>query len=89
MVKSKDELIAEINELGCVENVEKLTALIENVADTIEDATSWENKYRENDRQWREKYIERFKGVAGERRENSEEKDSDNFEKITINDLFI
>ena len=90
MIRSKDELIGQINNLGVTENVEALTALLEDVSDTIDNASTWETKYKENDKQWRDKYIKRFQGTKEQDNgnDNDDDNDNDNSTRITINDLF-
>ena len=66
-VVSKDEILASIKTvIGDTPSDESIT-LIENVTDTLSDyeerlsdTTDWKAKYEENDREWKEKYTDRF-----------------------------
>lgn len=65
MIKSKEELIEEIRAVVGDDTSDNVIALIENVSDTIteletSDGEEWKQKYEENDKMWREKYISRF-----------------------------
>lgn len=63
-IRTKDELLTMIRDN--VENGDTLVSIIEDVSDTIDDYESrsdgenWKEKYEENDKEWREKYISRF-----------------------------
>lgn len=63
-IRTKEELLTMIREN--VENGDTLVSIIEDVSDTIDDYESrndgenWKEKYEENDKEWREKYISRF-----------------------------
>lgn len=63
MVKSVEEIMASLNAaLG--DNTDDATlGLLEDVQDTLNagaDSASWKQKYEDNDKQWRERYRERF-----------------------------
>lgn len=67
MIKSKDEIIAEVNRLIGEEASDDVLAILENVTDTMEDyerriaeSGDWKAKFDENDRAWRDRYRERF-----------------------------
>ena len=63
-IRTKEELLTMIRDN--VENGDTLVSIIEDVSDTIDDYESrndgenWKEKYEENDKEWREKYISRF-----------------------------
>lgn len=66
-------------------------AIIEAVSDSIaEDAENWKQKFKDNDREWREKYTNRF--FEGDKNKEPEIKDKesevDNNEDVSIDDLF-
>ena len=65
MIKSKEELIEEIRGVVGDDTSDNVIALIENVSDTMteletSDGEEWKQKFEENDKMWREKYISRF-----------------------------
>lgn len=97
MVKSKEELIEEIRTVVGDDTSDNVIALIENVSDTIAelettDGEEWKQKFEENDKMWREKYISRFTEGEAEPTEPTEpttEPTTDDEEKEkTFEDLF-
>ena len=73
MVKTKDELLASIKERFKDDTSDETISFIEDVSDTINDLetrasdeTDWKSKYEENDKQWREKYRDRFFNSEGD-----------------------
>ena len=98
MIKSKEELIEEIRNVVGDDTSDNVIALIENVTDTMteletSDGEEWKQKYEENDKMWREKYISRFtEGKAeptAEPTEPTTEPTADDEEKEkTFEDLF-
>lgn len=67
MIKSKDELISMISARIGEDNSDEALSLLEDVTDTLTDyetktadSTNWQQKYEENDKEWRNKYKERF-----------------------------
>ena len=98
MIKSKEELIEEIRAVVGDDTSDNVIALIENVTDTMteletSDGEEWKQKYEENDKMWREKYISRFtEGKAeptAEPTEPTTEPTADDEEKEkTFEDLF-
>ena len=67
MIKSKEEIIAEVNRLIGEEASDDVLAILENVTDTIDDyerriaeSGDWQTRYTENDKAWRERSRERF-----------------------------
>ena len=98
MIKSKEELIEEIRAVVGDDTSDNVIALIENVSDTMteletSDGEEWKQKYEENDKMWREKYISRFtEGKAeptAEPTEPTTEPTADDEEKEkTFEDLF-
>lgn len=96
MVRTKEELIELVkNRIG--ENAtDEDISFLEDVTDTVEsfaspekaeEAAEWERKYRENDAQWRERYIARFNGKE-EISEPETEVIYDEVKKYTYDDLF-
>lgn len=95
MVKSKEELIEEIRTVVGDDTSDNVIALIENVTDTVTelettDGEEWKQKFEENDKMWREKYISRFtEGTVEPTTEPTTEPPTDDEEKEkTFEDLF-
>ena len=59
---SKDELIEKIKKYVGDRTDDETIEIIEEVSDSIDssDADEWKQKYEENDKMWRDKYISRF-----------------------------
>lgn len=63
-IRTKEELLTMIRDN--VPESDALVTIIEDVSDTIDDYESrndgenWKERYEENDKEWREKYIARF-----------------------------
>ena len=89
MVKTKEEMLAEITD-------DETVSLVENVTDTLSDMEkngNAEARVKEVEDMWRAKYMERFfdgdkekKNIEVEEDEETEEKDKS--EEITIDDLY-
>lgn len=63
MVKTKEELLAEINDIVGDVNTDEYLALLEDLSDTldsVQSSTEWEKKLKDLDETWREKYKARF-----------------------------
>ena len=67
MIKSKDEILASVNQLVGEDASDDVLAILEDITDTVDDyerriseSGDWEAKYNENDQAWREKYKARF-----------------------------
>ena len=97
-VKSKEEIISALNERFGTDDSDEVLAIIEDVTDTLTDAeikakgdgTDWKKKYEENDKEWRQRYKERFV-TGGTGVEPTEPKDDDPDEPPkfkTFDDLF-
>lgn len=66
-VKTKEEIMNFIKERTKDDTSDETLAFIEDVNDTfndydtkVHDSTDWKQKYEDNDKQWREKYRNRF-----------------------------
>lgn len=76
MVKTLDEIINDIkNALGENATSDTGISLIENVSDTFTDASTnssidWKEKYEQNDKEWRNKYVTRFSQGTTKQDEN-------------------
>ena len=67
MVRSKDEILASIKTRIGDDTSDEAIALVEDINDSFDDLTSrvneagdWKAKYEQNDKEWRDKYKERF-----------------------------
>lgn len=67
MVRNKEELLAAIRTRIGDDTSDEALALVEDINDSFDDlsnrvneAGDWKAKYEENDKQWRDKYRERF-----------------------------
>ena len=93
MIKSKEELIEEIRAVVGDDTSDNVIALIENVSDTIteletSDGEEWKQKFEDNDKMWREKYISRFTEGTTEPTEPTEPTADDEEKEKTFEDLF-
>lgn len=66
-VKTKDELLAFLKDKTKDDTSDETLGFIADITDTmndyetkVHDQTDWKAKYEENDKEWREKYKERF-----------------------------
>lgn len=97
MVKTKEEMLAEIKSYIGDRTDDETVSLVENVTDTLSDMEkngNAEARVKEVEDMWRAKYMERFfagdkekKNIEVEEDEETEEKDKS--EEITIDDLYI
>ena len=62
MKLSKEQLLESIKTKFADDTSDETLKFIEDITDTINDMDSgdWENRYKENDAMWRQKYKERF-----------------------------
>lgn len=83
-IVSKEDLLSRLTAfIGEDQNDDAIT-LVEDMTDTFndfdsktKDETKWKLKYEENDKAWRQKYIDRFnKGVVEEEEEPEEERET-------------
>lgn len=99
MVKTKEEIIEAIkNKIGDSTEDNDIS-LLEDISDTIDDlndkvtnAGDWKTKYEENDKAWKQKYIDRFsnKEANKEIEEHLEKEKEEKTEpkKLTFEQLF-
>lgn len=61
-ILSKDELLEKIRAYVGDRTDDETIEIIEDISDSINpsDADEWKQKYEENDKMWRDKYISRF-----------------------------
>lgn len=96
MVKTKEEMLAEIKSYIGDRTDDETVSLVENVTDTLSDMEkngNAEARVKEVEDMWRAKYMERFfdgdkekKNIEVEEDEETEEKDKS--EEIKIEDLY-
>lgn len=92
MKRSKDELLNLIKDRIGEDTSDEALGLVEDISDTLDDyesraAVDWENKYKENDKMWREKYRDRF--YSGESKDDPYKPDEEEKPKrLTFEELF-
>lgn len=71
-VKSKEELLESIKGLLADDTSDASIALLEDITDSFDaqktstETEDWKKKYEENDREWRQKYRDRFFSTGSE-----------------------
>lgn len=98
MILSKDELLKKLKDKIGEDTSDETISLIEDISDTISDLdnkskneTNWEQKYKENDEMWRNKYRDRFFNSPATEEEPAQELPDDKIEKannLKYEDLF-
>lgn len=87
-VKSKEELLAFINDLSAENLEEQVLTLMEDVADTLNNLSDAETRLKELDESWKKRYRERF--LKGEPPEtDSDDKTKDAPKVKDFKDLFV
>lgn len=100
MVKSKADILEAIKKRIGEDSSDEALSFLEDVTDTLNDydekakgdGTDWKSKYEENDKQWRDRYRERFfsgssdndKELLGAKEPPKKEEETE----VTIDDLF-
>lgn len=95
-VKTSEEIMNYIKEKTKDDTSDETLQFVEDISDTLndyetrtKDQTDWKQKYEDNDKQWREKYRDRF--FSGDDNNNDADKpepDEENEEPKTFTDLF-
>lgn len=90
---SKDELIEKVKKYVGDRTDDETIEILEDISDSIDssDADEWRQKFEENDKMWRDKYISRFFEKNDDGIEDpTDEKDDEEEEKEykTFEDLF-
>lgn len=88
---SKDELLEKVRTYVGDRTDDETLAIIEDISDSFDssDADEWRQKFEENDKMWRDKYISRFFEKNGDGIEDpTDEKDDEEKEYKTFEDLF-
>jgi hypothetical protein len=85
----KDELIEKVKKYVGDRTDDETIEIIEDISDSIDssDADEWKQKYEENDKMWRDKYISRFLEKKEDKPDTpteheEEEKDYNSFEDL-------
>ena len=88
---SKDELIEKVKRYVGDRTDDETIEIIEDISDSIDtsDSDEWKQKFEENDKMWRDKYISRFFDKNEDEIEDpTDEKDDEEKEYKTFEDLF-
>ena len=91
-VKTKDELLASVRAIVGEDTSDAALELFGDIADTMDNYSNTENinykeKYEQNDREWRQKYRDRFMNGKPEN-EDDEEAEDNSGKKYTYESLF-
>lgn len=88
MIKSKEDLLASINELSAENLEDKVLALLEDVSDTLDSLSEVEAKLKDLDESWKKRYRERF--LKGEPPDTANEDEKEDAPKVKdFKDLFV
>lgn len=87
---SKDELIEKIKKYVGDRTDDETIEIIEDISDSIDssDADEWKQKYEENDKMWRDKYISRFFEKKEDELDTPTEHEEEEKEYNSYEDLF-
>ena len=88
---SKDELLEKVRRYVGDRTDDETLAIIEDISDSFDssDVDEWRQKFEENDKMWRDKYISRFFEKNDDGIEDpTDEKDDEEKEYKTFEDLF-
>lgn len=87
---SKDELIEKVRKYVGDRKDDETIEIIEDISDSIDssEADEWKQKYEENDKMWRDKYISRFVEKKEDELDTPTEHDDEEKEYNSFEDLF-
>lgn len=87
---SKDELIEKVRKYVGDRTDDQTIEIIEDISDSIDssDADEWKQKYEENDKMWRDKYISRFVEKKEDELDTPTEHEEKEKEYNSFEDLF-
>ena len=87
---SKEEVLEKVKKYVGDRTDDETIEIIEDISDSIDssDADDWKQKYEENDKMWRDKYISRFYDKKEEELEIPTEHEEDETEYTSYEDLF-
>lgn len=93
MVRTLEEILNSVKGLIGEDSSDETLEVIEDISDTITDyqartadSTNWEEKYKENDQMWREKYKARF--FDGSVEDPEPDPDPEEEKPVRFEDLF-
>lgn len=95
-IVSNEDLIQRVTALIGESTTDENISLIEDVTDTLQDytnrtqdSTNWQERYNENDREWRKRYTERFSNNGAQGDGNQPPSNGPQIdEKLTFDSLF-
>lgn len=87
---TKDELIEKVRKYVGDRTDDKTIEIIEDISDSIDssDADEWKQKFEENDKMWRDKYISRFLEKKEDELDTPTEQEEEEKVYISFDDLF-
>lgn len=87
---SKDELIEKVKKYVGDRTDDETIEIIEDISDSIDssDADEWRQKFEENDKMWRDKYISRFLEKKEDELDTPTEHEEEEKEYNSFDDLF-
>lgn len=87
---SKEELIKKVKKYVGDRTDDETIGIIEDISDSIDssDADEWKQKYKENDKMWRDRYISRFLDKKEDEIDTPTEHEEEEKEYISFEDLF-
>lgn len=87
---SKDELIEKVRKYVGDRTDDETIEIIEDISDSIDssDADEWRQKFEENDKMWRDKYISRFLEKKEDELDTPTEHEEEEKEYNSFEDLF-
>lgn len=87
---SKDELIEKVKKYVGDRTDDETIEILEDISDSIDssDADEWKQKYEENDKMWRDKYISRFFEKKEDDLDTPTEHEEEEKEYNSFEDLF-
>lgn len=87
---SKDELIEKVRKYVGDRTDDESIEIIEDISDSIDssDADEWKQKYKDNDKMWRDKYISRFVEKKEDEPDTPTEHEEEEKEYNSFEDLF-
>lgn len=87
---SKDELIEKVRKYVGDRTDDDSIEIIEDISDSFDssDADEWKQKYEENDKMWRDKYISRFVEKKEDEPDTPTEHEEEEKEYNSFEDLF-
>lgn len=88
---SKDELIEKVKKYAGDRTDDETIEIIEDISDSVgtsDEENEWKQKYEDNDKMWRDKYISRFVEKKKDDPDTPTEHEDEEKEYNTYDDLF-